>query len=294
MSILLALAAAIGFGVADFAGGTAARRARPLAVTVAAQLVGLVMAPLLVLGIAGVVSTSALLLGVGAGVFGGAGLALYFTAMRDGPMGAVAPLSAVAAAALPVAAGIVGGERPSALAFVGVALALPAVWLASAGDSPIASPPPGVVSIPTVTGRARPLRPRRDVALGLASGMAFGLFFVMLDAAPADSGAWPLVGAKVGSVGAVIVLLAIRRTPPVPARGAWGLVLLSGVLDMLANLLFLLATREGLLSLVGVISSQYPVVVIALSFVFLRERLHPAQRLGAVCALVAVALISLA
>lgn len=293
MSILFAIAAAVGFGVADFAGGTAARRARPLAVTVAAQLVGLVMAPLLVVTISGVVSTDALLVGVGAGVFGGAGLALYFTALRDGPMGAVAPLSAVAAATLPVAAGVLGGERPSTLAFVGIALALPAVWLASLGDGQIASPPPGVVSIPTATGRVRSLRPRRDVALGLASGAAFGLFFVMLDAAPADSGAWPLVGAKVGSVGAVIVLLAIRRTPPVPARGAWGLVLLSGVLDMLANLMFLLAAREGLLSLVGVISSQYPVVVIGLSFLFLRERLHPAQRLGAVCALVAVALISL-
>lgn len=292
MSILLALAAAIGFGVADFAGGTAARRARPLAVTVAAQLVGLVMAPLLVLGISGVVSTDALLIGVGAGVFGGAGLALYFTAMRDGPMGAVAPLSAVAAAALPVAAGIVAGERPSTLALAGIALALPAVWLASAGEGPIASPPPGVVSTP-LAARVRPLRPRRDVGLGLASGAAFGLFFVLLDAAPADSGAWPLVGAKVGSVGAVLALLAIRRSPPVPARAAWGLVLLSGVMDMLANLLFLLATRQGLLSLVAVISSQYPVVVIVLSIVFLREHLDRTQRLGALCALVAVALISL-
>lgn len=293
MSILLALAAAVGFGVADFAGGTAARRARPLAVTVGAQLVGLVMAPLLVLSISGVVSAEALLVGVGAGVFGGAGLALYFTAMRDGPMGAVAPLSAVAAAALPVAAGIVGGERPSALAVAGIALALPAVWLASAGEGPIASPPPGVVSIPTVTDRVRALRPRRDVALGLASGASFGLFFVLLDAAPTESGAWPLVGAKVGSVGAVLALLAIRRTPPVPARAAWGLVLLSGVLDMLANLLFLLATRQGLLSLVAVISSQYPVVVIVLSIVLLREHLARSQRVGAACALVAVALISL-
>lgn len=293
MSIILALGAAIGFGVADFAGGTAARRARPLAVTVAAQLVGLVMAPLLVVGISGVASADALLIGIGSGVFGGAGLALYFTAMRDGPMGAVAPLSAVAAAALPVAAGIVAGERPSVLALVGIALALPAVWLASAGEGPIASPPPGVVSTPLVTDRVRALQPRRDVALGLASGAAFGLFFVLLDAAPADSGAWPLVGAKIGSVGAVLILLAIRRTPPIPARGAWGLVLLSGATDMTANLLFLLATREGLLSLVGVISSQYPVVVIVLSIIFLREHLGRAQRLGAVCALVAVALISL-
>lgn len=292
MSIILALAAAVGFGVADFAGGTAARRARPLAVTIAAQLVGLLMAPLLVLTISGVVSTQALLVGLGAGVFGGVGLALYFTAMRDGPMGAVAPLSAVAAAALPVAAGVLGGERPSTLAFLGIALALPAVWFASA-DGEVAAPPPGVVSVPARVVAAAGSGPRRDVLLGLASGAAFGLFFVLLDAAPSESGAWPLLGAKLGSVAAVVVLLALRRTSPVPSRGAWGLVVLSGVTDMLANLMFMLAAREGLLSLVGVISSQYPVVVIVLSIVFLREHLHRQQRIGAACALLAVALISL-
>ncbi len=292
MSIVFALAAAVGFGVADFAGGTAARRARPLAVTVAAQLVGLAMAPVLVLAISGVASTEAVLIGVGSGIFGGVGLALYFTAMRDGAMGAVAPLSAVAAAAVPVAAGVIGGERPSMLAFAGIALALPAVWFASATDG-VAAPPPGVVSTPPATGAVEAGRTRRGVALGLASGAAFGLFFVLLDAAPPESGAWPLVGAKLGSVGAVVVLITIRRTPAIPARAAWGLVVLSGITDMLANLMFLLATREGLLSLVGVISSQYPVVVIVLSIVVLRERLNRAQRVGAACALVAVALISL-
>jgi uncharacterized membrane protein len=298
MSILLALASALTYGLADFAGGTAARRARPLPVTVSAQAVGMLILPLLVVVVAGTVSTSALTIGFASGLFGGTGLALYFTALRDSAMGVVSPLSAVAAAAVPVLAGVMAGERPTTLAMVGILAALPAIWLASASDDDheVPAPPPGVAAVPTEheAGWDPRRHRRRGILLGLVSGAAFGLFFVMLDAAPADSGAWPLVGAKAGSIVAVLGMLAVRRSSPVPARAAWGLVVLSGVADMLANLFFLLATRGGLLSLVSVIASQYPVVVVALSVIVLGERLHRRQRVGAVLALVAVALISLA
>ncbi len=296
MALLLALSSALTYGVADFAGGVAARRARPLAVTVAAQAVGIVSLPFLLLIAPGSLTGQALVVGFGAGLFGGTGLALYFTAMRDAAMGIVSPLSAVAAAALPVTVGIVvGGERPSTVAIAGILLALPAIWLATqdggADEDHLAAPPPGVVSVPDThaTGvRAR----RRGVLLGLLSGASFGLFFVLLDAAPADSGAWPLVGSKGGSLTAVAAMLAIRRTSPVPARPAWRLVLLSGLADSLANLLFLLATRAGLLSLASVVASQYPVVVVLLSVIVLGERLKRPQQAGAALALTAVALIS--
>lgn len=297
MSIVLALASALAYGIADFAGGTAARRARPLPVTVAAQVVGVAILPLLVVVVMGSASPAALSIGFASGLFGGTGLALYFTALRDSAMGVVSPLSAVAAAAVPVLAGVVAGERPTTLAIVGIIAALPAIWLASAGgDDEVPAPPPGVAAVPTehAVGWDPARHRRRGILLGLVSGAAFGLFFVLLDAAPTDSGAWPLVGAKAGSIVAVLGMLAARRTSPVPAREAWGLVLLSGIADMLANLLFLLATRGGLLSLVSVISSQYPIVVVALSVVVLGERLHRRQRVGAVLALAAVALISLA
>lgn len=296
MALLLALSSALTYGVADFAGGVAARRARPLAVTVAAQLVGIVSLPFLLLIAPGPLTGQALLVGFGAGLFGGTGLALYFTAMRDAAMGIVSPLSAVAAAALPVTVGIVvGGERPSTMAIGGILLALPAIWLATqdggADEEQLSAPPPGVVSVPDTHATGAQAR-RRGVLLGLVSGASFGLFFVLLDAAPADSGAWPLVGSKGGSLTAVAAMLAIRRTSPVPARPARKLVVLSGLADSLANLLFLLATRAGLLSLASVVASQYPVVVVLLSVVILGERLRRPQQAGAVLALAAVALIS--
>lgn len=296
MAVVLALAAALSFGIADFAGGVGARRARPLAVSVAAQVVGVLTLPAFLLVVPGDVSVAAMVTGTAAGLFGGTGLALYFTGMRDAAMGVVAPLSAVAAAAVPVAAGLlVGGERPSTLAWVGIVLALPAIHLAASAppdEDHLAAPPPGVAAFPQV-GPGSDGGRRRGILLGLVSGAAFGCFLVLLDAAPADSGAWPLVGAKTGAIVAILVLVAARRDSPVPARAAWWLVGLSGVADSIANLLFLLATRGGLLSLVSVISSQYPVVVVLLSWALLHEQLGRRQQVGAALALAAVAMISL-
>lgn len=299
VSVLLALASAISFGISDFAGGTAARRAAALPVTFGAQVVGGALLPVLVVVVAGNASWTAVGIGAVAGLFGGSGLALYFTGLRNAAMGVVSPLSAVAAVVVPVVAGLLAGERPATLAVVGIVTAIPAIWLATAGggdEDTVAAPPPGVAAVPT--DHPPGWDPRRHltsgVVLGLVSGAAFGLFFVLLDAAPADSGAWPLVGARIGSVVAVAGMLLLRGSSPMPARAAWGLVALSGLADMTANLLFLLAVRGGLLSLVSVVTSQYPIVVVGLSVLLLGERLGPRRRVGAALALVAVALISVA
>jgi drug/metabolite transporter (DMT)-like permease len=299
VAVLLALAAAVAYGVSDFTGGSAARRARPLAVTAVASIIGLLGLPILLLLAPGQVGLSALGLGFLAGAIGGIGLALYFTGMRDAAMGIVSPLSAVAAASLPVGVGVVLGERPSVLAWVGIAIALPAIWLATqdgADEDHVVAPPPGVVAAPHHA--ASPTAPAtgtggRGVVFGLVSGACFGLFFVLLDATPADSGAWPLVGAKLGSIAGILLLMRARGTPLTVPPGTRGLVTTSGLTDTVANLAFLLATRAGLLSVASVVSSQYPIVVVVLSVVLLGERLQRAQQAGAVLALLAVALITL-
>jgi len=296
VAVLLALAAAVAYGVSDFTGGSAARRARPLAVTAVASIIGLVGLPVLLLLAPGRPGVAALGLGLLAGVIGGVGLALYFTGMRDAAMGIVSPLSAVAAASLPVGIGVILGERPSALTWVGICVALPAIWLATqdGGDDHVVAPPPGVVSVPhPTTSTTGGGTERRGVVLGLVAGACFGLFFVLLDATPSDSGAWPLVGAKIGSIAGVLLLMRARRTPLTVPPGTRGLVTTSGLTDVVANLFFLLATRAGLLSVASVVASQYPVVVVVLSVMLLGERLQRAQRVGAAMALMAVALITL-
>jgi drug/metabolite transporter (DMT)-like permease len=265
VSVPVALPAALAYGVADFAGGLAARRAPVLAVTALAQAAGLVTL-LLALGlIGGTPSPAALGVGALAGLAGATGLLLYLRGLALGPMGVVAPLSALVGAGLPLFVGIAGGERPGPVALLAIAVALTAIVLATAGTRSDAAA-------------------GRGLALGLGAGVGFGLFFVALDATPVDSGFWPLVAGRVTSV-AVLALLVLARGAHRRPFGAWRLTLLSGVLDTAANVGFLLATRLGGLGVSAVVVSLYPVLVVLLARVVLRERLTALQLTSAGLAL---------
>ncbi|GAA1841303.1 DMT family transporter [Pseudonocardia ailaonensis] len=262
MSAGFALPSAATYGLADFAGGLAARRAPVLTVTAVAQLSGLTVLVPAVLLLPGTFSAGAAGVGVLAGLAGASGLLLYFRGLSVGPMGAVAPLSAVVAAGLPLLVDVVRGSRPGPLTIAGMVVALLAIVLATGGSR-------------------RERAALSGVLFGLASGCGFGLFFVLLDLTPADSGLWPLVAGRVGSVALLLLLAAIRR-PGLPGR-PW-LMIVSGVLDSAANVFFLLATRSGSLGVTAVIVSLYPVAVVLLARMVLRERLSPVQLASVVMA----------
>lgn len=275
MAAVFALASALSFGTADFLGGLIAKRASALTVTMLSQLAGLiVLAPALAM-LAGAPTGAALTWGAVAGLGGGAGLVLYLRALAIGPMGVVAPLAAVVGAAVPVGVGVGLGERPGTLAIVGIAFGLVAVVLATSGAQE--------TTTAAATGNA-------GVALSLLAGGAFGLFFVALDASPATSGAWPLLAARATSLALLGGLTASRRAAPPRGRDL-GWVPLSGALDMLANLLFLVATRAGMLAVVAVLTSLYPVVVMLLARQVLAERLSAVRKGGLVLAVAGTALI---
>jgi drug/metabolite transporter (DMT)-like permease len=300
MSLPFALPSAVTYGVADFAGGLAARRAPLLVVTVVAQAAGLLSLLLTVGLVAGEPSRAALGFGVIAGLVGVSGLLLYLKALAVGPMGVVAPLSAVISAGLPLVAGLLGGERLGPVAVLAVAVALAAILLATKGTRNDRAASTGVV-------------------LGLAAGLGFGMFFVAVDAAPDESGLWPLLAGRVASV-VLLTGLVLRHHLPLPTRtravslapvpgesgvstrragrpgtrGPWVLMVVSGVFDTLANVLFLVSTRQGDLGVSAVVVSLYPVVVVLLARVVLGERLTPTQLLSAALALTASALLAAA
>jgi drug/metabolite transporter (DMT)-like permease len=286
VATMLALASAITFGAADFIGGLAAKRGRVLGVTALAQ--GgelLLLIPLLVL-LGGVASPAAFTTGAIAGVGGAGGLVLYLRSLAIGPMGVAAPLAAVTGAVLPVSIGLATGERPGVLAATGIVVGLAAVLLATGTDLRTGSRrPPRADRVPIAS---------HGPTLALLGGVGFGVFFVALDASPADSGLWPLLGARAASLGLLVIALRLRRSRLPHDRTAIGLAVGSGVLDMAANALFLAATRTGLLSLTSLIASLYPVVVAVLAASFLRERLDRLQWAGVATCLAAVALIALA
>lgn len=278
MAVVLALASAVVYGVADFCGGLASRRAAAAAVVALSQAAGLVVVVLLLPWLGGTPAPADLAWGAAAGVAGGAGLLLFYRALATGVMSVVAPVTAVSAAALPVLGGLALGERLGPAAVAGIVLALVAVVLVAAEG--------GLAS----------LRSARAATVGpaLAAGAGFGLFFVLLERTGDGAGLSPLAAARVVSVLLVGGLaLATARSVRVPGP-VLPVVLAAGVGDMAANALFLLATQAGgQLAVTGVLASLYPVSTVVLAQVLLRERLAGAQQAGLAVAAAAVVLIAL-
>ena len=274
MTVQFALPAAVSFGVADFAGGLATRRScGTLAVITFGQFAGAaVLLPALML-VPGRPSVAAAGAGALAGLAGSVGLVWYFRGLARGPMGVVAPLSALTGAGLPLVVGVTAGESTGPVTVCGVAVALLAIVLATAGSRHDRAATSGVL-------------------LGIGSGVGFGVFFVALNATPPDSGLWPLLAAKVASVAVFGSLMLARRTSIDATWTRCGLIVLSGTADMVANVLFLLATRAGALSVSAVLVSLYPVVVVVLARFVLRERLTWLQATGVALAVTASALLS--
>ncbi|MEV4084961.1 EamA family transporter, partial [Nonomuraea fuscirosea] len=133
-----------------------------------------------------------------------------------------------------------------------------------------------------------------SVLVALAAGAGFGGFFILLSMAPHEAGLWPLVGARLSSVSMVALLALLTRRALRPGPGSLHIIVAAGVLDMAANVLYLLAQQDGLLSLVAVLVSLYPASTLLLANRVLGERLRPVQLGGVLCALASVALIAVA
>jgi drug/metabolite transporter (DMT)-like permease len=278
VAVVLALASAVVYGTSDFLGGLASRRASVFGVVALSQVAGLVALMALLPWLGGPVGPADLGWGAAAGFAGAAGLVLFFRTLARNVMSVVAPVTAVTAATVPVLVGLLSGNRIAPWAAVGIVLALSAVVLVSAegGLSALRS--------------ARPA----SLAPALVAGAAFGFFFVLLDRTSTASGLTPLVAARVASVALVVVLATAGRQSLRVTRPALPLVLLSGVGDMTANGLFLLATQHpGQLAITGVLASLYPVSTVVLAQSLLRERLAGAQVVGLGAAVAAVVLITL-
>jgi len=277
VAVLLGLASALVYGAADFLGGMQARRSGALAVVVWSQLAGLA----LLLAALPLLSPSPPQpgdLGWGAlgGLGGGAGVALLYRGLSVGRMSVVAPVTAAGAAVIPVLVGVGFGERPSPPALVGVALALAAIVGVSSGTQAEPSTARATPMTPTSRDPARQWWRRPGLAEAVGAGLGFALFFVCLDRASADAGLWPLLGARTSVLVAWLAAVT-SRAPLRPAPGTYRNVAAVGAVDMLANLLYLLAAREGLLSLVAVLVSLYPVSTVVLARIVLGERLTRGQ-----------------
>lgn len=278
MAILLALLTACVYGTADYLGGHATKRLPAIVVTFVGQLGGLVILAVAAWS-SGIPAPPASDWGWSAlaGLAGSTGLLAFYTAMSSGYMTVVAPVTAVTNAAIPVVAGFAIGERPGALALVGMPLAILAVALVS-----------------DVLGPDHRRAPARVVAMGAFGGAMFGMILVFLHQTSDGSGVWPVLIMRLVSTPYMALLVAARRPSFADVGRHKALVLGSGVLDSLANWFYVLAVREGLLSVVSVIVTLYPATTMALAVGLDREKVHRPQLLGIGLAAGALVLITLA
>jgi drug/metabolite transporter (DMT)-like permease len=274
-AILLALGSSIAFGLTDFLGGMAARRAHIFLLGSLTQPFGLVVLLLIAPFVGGTVTSEVWFWGAVSGLGGAFAYVMLFRALAIGPMSVASPISALVAVVLPVLAGVLFGERLPLLGWIGIAMGMLAVLMVSQ----VHEDAPHPVSI-------------QVLFLSFGAGVFISVFLVALERAPDDSGLWPLVVVRI--VTSVLLLAAAIGTRVLtrPSRDVLVLGSTSTLLDVAATAMFMLATREGLLTVVAVITALYPAATVLMARVVLKEHLQALQRWGLALAVVSVAVLA--
>jgi drug/metabolite transporter (DMT)-like permease len=278
-AIAFALMSSVLWGASDYWGGV---KSRSLAVPVVlAGTYGVSLTAMLIFIAArgtGPPSSAHVLAALGAGLVGITGLSAFYSALSIGTMSIVAPIAATGVA-VPVIAGLLGGDEPGLAGSIGLGLAVVGIVLASREDDES-----------TVALREQ----HRSVALAIVAGCGFGTYFVLAEFGSRGDVAWSLLLSRASGfpVVALIALLALKRGAARPAGPALGALACIGLLDLGANALFNQASTMGALSSVAVASSLYPVVTVMLAALLLGERVQGVQRVGVVVALTGVVLIA--
>jgi drug/metabolite transporter (DMT)-like permease len=275
IAVALALCASLAWGFADFGAGFSTRRLPVFVVASVMQAAGLVVAgTVVVVSRAHPPTWPQAGWAAFAGLVGVIGLTAFFRGLAVGTMGVVGPISTTAAI-VPLVYGLARGERPSALQAIGVALA----FLGVVGAS--------LEPIPDAPGR----RIGAGVGLALLAALGFGGSLIGLSRAAPGGIAWATMIMRVAAVPCVVALTLVF-TPQKPSRRLVPLLVGVGVFDAGATLLYAAASTRGLLSVVAVLASLYPVVILVLARALLAERVARPQLAGVAVALAGVALIS--
>lgn len=283
MTIIFGLLSAFSYGLADFVGALAAKKVRALSVTAISFSFGLVIAVALSGVLGASYSPETVQTSIFAGISSAIAITCLYAALALGPISIVSPLTAVISAVIPVVIDVASGQALSAFAILALALVLIAVVL-------VGFVPGEKVTLPSLPA----------LLYSLGAGLGFAGIFVILDATSKDSGLGPLVVMR--TVGLALLLLslgylALKHKVSFIEKTAFELktlvlILVAGTGDVLGNVAFLIATREGALAIAAVLTSLYPVGTILLAWVILKERIALSQTVGIFLAMAACGLLA--
>ncbi len=274
-AILLALASSVAYGLTDFLGGLAARRAHIFLLGMITQPLGLVVLLAIAPLVGGSLGPEVWFWGAVSGLGGALAYVTLFRALAIGPMSVASPISALIAVVLPVLVGVLLGERLPALGWLGIGLGILAVLMVSQ----VHEDAPHSVSL-------------RVLVLSIAAGVFISVFLVALERAPEDSGLWPLVVVRIVTTALLTAAALAAGVVSRPQRDAVMLGSASTLLDVAATAAFMLATREGLLTVVAVITALYPAATVLMARIVLKEHLQVVQRFGLLLAAISVGVLA--
>ena len=274
LTAAFALSAAAAWGSGDFTNGVVTRRLGTFHTILISYVVGLVLLVVMALVRLEPLSSPAdLTWGALSGLAGMVGLGFLLRGFATGRMGIVAPVSAILATAIPVVFTALTAGLPRELQLVGFGLALISIWL---------------LSRPEQFGG-------RPAGLGMAilAGLGFGVFFTALSRVSDTAVFWPLAAGRLASCALLAAFALATRKTLIPPSAPYGLLTLSGVLDVGGNFFFLLAIQSGRLDIAAVLGSLYPAVTAILARLITMEHMNRLQVIGVATAVVAIALITL-
>ncbi|MDN4505320.1 MULTISPECIES: EamA family transporter [Dietzia] len=280
MPVALASTSAVAYGISDYLGGVASRRARVLRVVSVSYPLSIVLVGVAALVAGGAPTGVGLGWGLASGLASGVAVWSFYLALSRGPMSVISPITAVLAAAVPLAFGLAAGERPAPAAGAGMALALVATVLVSMESRDGSSVRHGRLT-------------RRLLVLTVFSGLAFAAFFVLLAQVPPGQGLWPVAASRIGATAMLLVAAVAARESFSFSRRLIAIGVVIAVFDAVANGAFYFASQAGMLSLVSVIAALYPAFTVALAIAHGGERMRAVQLVGLVLAGVAISLLAL-
>lgn len=274
LAVTFGLASAATWGASDFSGGFAARRCNVYSVILISQLISLalLLVTALVLRLA-FPSSYCMALGSIAGILGVIGLAALYKGLSTGCMGVVAPVSALVSALLPVAFSLFKDGLLPAHQFMGIVMALIGVWLLSGGD-------------------ANRIPQMRQLLLPVISGLAFGMFFIIIDNVSETAILWPMISARMTSIVLMLWIVVSLPNIKVPASDQLPAIVLAGIFDICGNVFFALATRIGRLDISSILASFFPATTVLLARAILKEQLTLQQRWGVIAAAISLMMLS--
>ncbi len=271
---IFGLVAALCWGAGDFSGGVATKRNGVMIVAIISQAIGLIILTIsAIIFKENIPPNTDLLLGAVAGLCGGAGLLTLYHALSVEKMGIVAPVTAVWSAAIPMVFGMITEGMPTMSQLIGFAFAFAGVWLISRDEN------------------SQRLELEK-IKLPLLAGTGFGLFMILIDQVQSSGIFWPLVGTKMATIPAFIIVAYYGKKLTIPGIKYLPLIVLAGILDIGGNVFYVLAAKTGRLDIAAILASLYPAVTVLLAWVLLKERLKNRQWIGVFAVLVAVMLIT--